>query len=170
MPKIYPIPMRRSTSSSASSGICSLRDRSALIAEMRRVLKPSGRIAFATWPPDRLVGQTFAFVGRNGPPLPPGVPPPVLWGKEEVIAERLGDKFEAPTFERGVMTVPALSLHHYRLFMETSIGPIQKLMESLADSPERLETARRELEAIVAPYYDANLVKQEYLLTKASAR
>jgi len=35
------------------------------VAEMRRVLKPSGRIAFATWPPDRLVGQVFAFVGRN---------------------------------------------------------------------------------------------------------
>jgi SAM-dependent methyltransferase len=33
------------------------------IAEMRRVLKPGGRIAFATWPPEEAVGRFFMFVG-----------------------------------------------------------------------------------------------------------
>ncbi|MGC1381513.1 MAG: methyltransferase domain-containing protein [Candidatus Baltobacteraceae bacterium] len=140
------------------------------VAEMRRVLKSSGRIAFATWPPELLVGQVFAFVGRNGPPLPPGVAPPVLWGDEAVIAERLGDKFGAPVFEHGAMAVPALSISHYRLFMERSIGPIQKLVESLAAEPQRLDAVRRELETIMGVYYDANVVRQEYLLTKAPAR
>src|SRR5438552_12063033 len=32
------------------------------IAQMRRVLKPGGRIAFSTWPPEHLVGRMFAFV------------------------------------------------------------------------------------------------------------
>ncbi|MGE0723428.1 MAG: class I SAM-dependent methyltransferase [Alphaproteobacteria bacterium] len=35
------------------------------VAEMRRVLKPGGRITFATWPPELLTGQLFAFIGRN---------------------------------------------------------------------------------------------------------
>ena len=33
-----------------------------VVAEMRRVLKPGGRIAFATWPPEHFVGRMFAFV------------------------------------------------------------------------------------------------------------
>jgi SAM-dependent methyltransferase len=140
------------------------------VAEMRRVLKPSGRIAFATWPPDHLTGQCFQFVGRYGPPLPPGVPPVALWGDESVIQERLGRGFGDLAFERGMMIVPALSLAHYRTFMERSVGPLQKLVESLADKPDRLEEFRREFEALVEPYYSNNVVQQEYLLTRAAAR
>lgn len=140
------------------------------IAEMRRVLKPTGRIAFSTWPPDQLIAQTFQLIGRNMPPLPPGIPPPVLWGEQRVIAERLAPHFGEPAFERGTMLVPALSLAHYRSFMERSVGPLQKLVESLADSPDQLAAVRREFDAIVAPYYADNLVRQEYLLTRAPAR
>ncbi|MFZ1018042.1 MAG: methyltransferase domain-containing protein [Candidatus Cybelea sp.] len=140
------------------------------IAEMRRVLKPSGRIAFATWPPDKLVGKLFQFIGRNSPPLPPGVPPPVLWGDEGTIRQRLATGFEEPAFERGVMTVPALSLPHYRMFMERSVGPMEKLVASLAGEPERLEAVRREFDQICEPYFTDNLVSQEYLLTRAAAK
>lgn len=140
------------------------------VAEMRRVLKPSGRIAFTTWPPDTLVGQCFVFIGRHGPPLPPGVPPPALWGEESVIRERLEPAFDELSFERGAMTVPALSVRHYRTFMERSIGPMQKLVESLSDSPERLNEMRREFETLAEPYHTANVVRQEYLLTRAAAR
>src|SRR5690348_16194911 len=45
------------------------------VAEMRRVLKPSGRVAFVTWPRGLLVADFFAFVARHLPP-PPGVPSP----------------------------------------------------------------------------------------------
>ncbi|HVN69686.1 MAG TPA: class I SAM-dependent methyltransferase [Candidatus Binatia bacterium] len=140
------------------------------VAEMRRVLKPSGRIAFATWPPNLLVGQIFGFIARNMPPPPPGVSPPHLWGDDTVVVERLAGKFGEPTFERGAFSVPALSLPHYRAFMERSVGPMQRLVEGLAGDPERLATMRGEFEAIVAPYYDGNLVRQEYLLTRAAAR
>jgi SAM-dependent methyltransferase len=140
------------------------------IAEMRRVLKPSGRIAFATWPPDRLVGKLFQFIGRNSPPLPPGVPPPVLWGDEAIIRQRLATGFEEPAFERGVMTVPALSLPHYRMFMERSVGPMEKLIASLAGEPERLDAVRRGFDEISEPHFADNLVSQEYLLTRAAAK
>jgi SAM-dependent methyltransferase len=140
------------------------------VAEMRRVLKPGGRLAFATWPPEHFVGRLFAFVGKNSPPPPPGASPPPQWGSPGVIAERLGDKFDTPFFSRGVMQFPALSLSHFREFMERSVGPIQKLIEACAQDPERLASIRTEFEALAAPYYAENVIRQEYLLTRANAR
>jgi len=55
------------------------------VAEMRRVLKSTGRVAFATWPPEHLVGRMFVLIGRNSPPPPPGVAPPPLWGNPTVL-------------------------------------------------------------------------------------
>jgi SAM-dependent methyltransferase len=140
------------------------------VAEMRRVLKPSGRVAFATWPPELLVGRMFAFIGRNSPPPPPGASPPPLWGNPVVISERLSGAFGEPFFERGTMSYPALSLDHYRLFIENSIGPMRKVIEGLADAPDRLARVRAEFEALVTPYYVDNQVQQGYLLTRAPAR
>jgi ubiquinone/menaquinone biosynthesis C-methylase UbiE len=47
------------------------------IAEMPRVLKPGGTIAFATWPPGLLVGSSFKLVSGYGYMFPPspGVSP-----------------------------------------------------------------------------------------------
>lgn len=140
------------------------------ISEMRRVLKHDGRIAIATWPPEHLVGQIFPFVGRNSPPPPAGAASPSLWGSTVVVTERLGKGFNAPFFARGTMNFPALSIEHYRLFMERSIGPMQKLVESLVNAPEMLARLRAEFDAMVAPYYSDNMVQQDYLLTRAQAR
>jgi SAM-dependent methyltransferase len=125
------------------------------IAQMRRVLKPGGRIAFATWPPEHLIGRVFAFVGKNSPPPPAGAAPPPQWGNPGIITERLGAGFEAPFFERGTMIVQALSIAHYRMFLETSVGPIQNragvdaaVLRLLEESPcgvhpDRLHGLRR---------------------------
>jgi SAM-dependent methyltransferase len=137
------------------------------VAEMRRVLKPGGRVVFATWPPEHFIGRMFAFVGRNSPPLPPGAAPPPQWGNPAVVAERLDGKFGAPFFERGVMRFSALSIQHFRLFMERSVGPIQKLVESMAAEPEKLEAFRAEFEALATPYHFDNVMHQDYLLTRA---
>jgi SAM-dependent methyltransferase len=139
------------------------------IAQMRRVLRPGGRIAFATWPPEHFVGRFFALVGRHSPP-PAGAAAPPQWGSPSTIAERLGAHFDAPFFERGTMAVPALSLAHFRGFMERAVGPMQKLVERLAGEPEKLDAVRAEFEALAAPYYVDNVVQQSYLLTWAQAR
>ncbi len=140
------------------------------MAEMRRVLKPGGRVVFATWPPEHLVGQMFAFMGRHTPPLPAGAAAPPLWGDPAVIAQRLAAGFEPPFFSRAVMTFPALSLDHYRLFMEQSIGPMQKLVEGLASDPQKLASIRAEFDTLARPYYAENIVRQDYILTRATAR
>ena len=140
------------------------------MAQMRRVLKPGGRIAFATWPPEHLIGRIFAFVGKNSPPPPPGAAPPPQWGNPGLVTERLAGAFDVPFFERGTMFVQALSLAHYRVFMEQSVGPIQKLVEGLAGDPARLASIRAEFEALLEPYFWDNVVHQDYLLTRAQAR
>jgi SAM-dependent methyltransferase len=140
------------------------------IAEMRRVLKPGGRVVFATWPPDELVGMLFGLMARFGPPPPPGAAPPPQWGVEPVISERLSPHFEAPTFSRGDMFVPALSVTHFRDFMEHSIGPLTRIVDSLAAEPARLQTMRDELDAMSAPYFADNQVRQRYLFTRAQVK
>lgn len=140
------------------------------MAEMRRVLKPTGRVAFATWPPEHFTGRMFMFIGRHSPPPPPGAAPPPQWGSPAVVAERLAPHFDTPFFGRGVMRFPALSPAHYRLFMEQSVGPMQKLVEGLANEPSRLESIRREFEALVSEYLTDNVVRQDYLFTRAQAK
>jgi SAM-dependent methyltransferase len=140
------------------------------IAEMRRVLKPGGRVVFATWPPEHLVGQFFTVLVKYAPPPPPGLAPPPQWGVPAVIAERLAAGFHPPFFGRGVMTVPALSLGHFRAFMEHSVGPLRVLVEGFAGDSQKLEALRHDMDAVTRPYYSDNLVHQHYLFTRAVAR
>jgi SAM-dependent methyltransferase len=138
-------------------------------AEMLRVLRPGGTLAFSSWPPELCIGRLFALTGRYLPPPPPEVVPPHLWGDPNVVRERLGDAVKDLRFDRAVMRVPALSLQHNRRVMEKTAGPVLKLVESLgATDPAKLETFRREYEAVVADYFEDNLVRQDYLITRAT--
>jgi SAM-dependent methyltransferase len=136
------------------------------ISEMLRVLKPKGRIAFSTWPPDQFVGLLFALVSRYLPP-PPGVAPPPAWGEPGVIRERLGGAVSNLHFDRGTMLFPALSPAHYRHTVEATVGPVVKLVSMLESEPERLKQFRSELETLCAAYTEDNIVRQHYLMTRA---
>ena len=140
------------------------------IAEMRRVLKPGGRIAFATWPPEEFVGRSFALMARYSPAMLADAAPPQSWGSVPIIMERLADGFEPPFFGRDVMKVPSLSLLHLWQFMSRSIGPLQKIVERLAASPGELDVVRNEFCELARPYFLGNFVHQNYLLTRARAR
>lgn len=139
------------------------------IAEMLRVLKPGGTIAFSTWPPELLVGSSFSLVGKYMPPPPPGISPPPQWGDVTVVCERLGAKVRNIQFDRDRMLFPALSLKHYIAFLERTVGPMIKLVQSLGPTdPARLAEFRGEYEELVRPYFENNLVRQDYLLTRGT--
>jgi SAM-dependent methyltransferase len=138
------------------------------ISEMLRVLKSGGTIAFSTWPPELLIGQTFSTIGRYGPPPPPGVAPPPLWGDPNIVRERLGNSVKNIVFDRDRMRIPALSVAHHRMNFEKTAGPVFKLIEVLsATDPARLAEFRREVDQINAQYFRDNLIHQDYLLTRA---
>lgn len=139
-----------------------------VLAEMLRVLKPGGTIAFATWPPELFMGRMFATTARYAPPPPPGVSPPTQWGDPGIVTERLGAAVTDLLFDRGTMSVPTLSPQHFRANLERTAGPLIKLVESLgASDPQKLAQFRREYENLVVEYYADNLVRQDYLLTRA---
>jgi len=61
-------------------------------AEMARVLKPGRLLAMANWSPASFSGQIFRIGGKYVAP-PPGIAPPVLWGDEATVRERLEPHF-----------------------------------------------------------------------------
>ncbi len=139
------------------------------VGEMLRVLKPGGRIAFSTWPPELFIGRMFSLVGQYLPP-PAGVLPVALWGDPNVVRERLGDKVTDLVFERDAMYVPALSPQHVRTSFEATAAPVVKLVQNLKDDSAKLARFRAELEALIASYSKGNLVRQQYLMTCAVKR
>jgi SAM-dependent methyltransferase len=139
------------------------------IAEMLRVLRPGGTIAFATWPPELLIGSSFSLVKKYTPAPPPGVSPPPQWGDVTVVCERLGPGVKDVHFDRDRMVAPALSLKHYVAFLERTVGPMIKVVQSLGPTdPARLAEFRREYEELARPYFENNLIRQDYLLTRAT--
>ena len=138
------------------------------IHEMLRVLKPAGTIAFTTWPPEHFVGRSMALTARYLPPPPEGVAPPPQWGDATVVRERLGSLVRDLMFDRDVMLVPALSPQHARWVVERSAGPIARLVQTLSQSdPAKLDSWRREYDALAAEYIEMNTVRQSYLMSRA---
>jgi len=139
------------------------------IREMLRVLKPEGTIAFATWPPELLIGRSFSLVSRYASPPPPGVAQPALWGDPNIVRERLGSAVKQLKFDRARMDVPALSVQHVRNMIEQTAGPVVKLVEFLsATDPGKLDAFRSEYDALVSEYFEDNIVRQDYLLTRGT--
>lgn len=140
------------------------------VAQMLRVLKPGGRIAFSTWPPELFTGAIFALLGKYMPPPPAGAPapaPPPQWGDPNVVRARLGDAVKDLTFERDTLVTPLLSVQHGRLLFETTLGPLIKLVAALQSQPERLAELRREFDSLIAGIYEDNHMRQHFLMTRA---
>ncbi len=135
--------------------------------ELLRVLKPGGRLAFATWPPETFVGRSFSLSGRYVPPPAPGIPPPTQWGEPAVVRNRLGSAVRDLFFERGQMNVPTLSPEHYLAWRSAKIGPFIRSVEILKKEPARLEAYLREYGALIGEYLVDNVLRHEYLLTRA---
>lgn len=145
----------------------------AALAEMLRVLRSGGTIAFSTWPPELLSGRGMALQARYAPPPANAVTPPspMLWGDPSIVRQRLGDTVEDVTFDRDRLLIPTLSPQHYRLERERASGTMIKMVEALsATNPDRLQSFRWEYDALVSEYLQENVVRQDYLLTRAKKR
>lgn len=138
-----------------------------VIKEMVRVLKPGGCLAFSTWPPELFTGRMFAMVAKYLPPLPAGISPPTQWGDPNIVRERIKTYVSDIQFDRGTMMFPALSASHPRAFAEHAAGPVLRLVQTLKDEPSKLAAFRKEYDDLVAQYMIGNMLRQDYLMTKA---
>lgn len=136
------------------------------VAEMLRVLKPGGRIAFSTWPPEMMIGRMFTLVAGYLPP-PPGVAPPPQWGEPTIVLQRLGEKVREVEFRRDELRFATLSPSHFVALMEQAAGPVARVVAMLADDPPRLARFRGEFVALVERFFDRNIVHQSFLMTRA---
>ena len=114
-------------------------------AELKRVCKPGGIIAMANWTPAGFIGQMFKASTVYIPP-PPGMTPPVLWGKDDVVRERFAGVANVETRPRIVNFAfpfpPAEVVEHFRLYY----GPSHKAFGALDE--EKQAALRRDLEEL----------------------
>lgn len=121
--------------------------------ELLRTCRPGGRIVMANWTPEGFVGQLFKTVGKHLPP-PPLMPSPLLWGKEAVVHERLGDGTATLQMTRRQYPFhypfsPPEVVEHFR----TYYGPINRAFAAL-DEAKQL-ALRGDLEQLWAEHNQA---------------
>lgn len=134
--------------------------------ELLRVLKPGGTLAFTTWPPEQFIGRMFGLNGRFVPGAPGAAPPP-QWGNVDVVLQRLGSAVRDLQFERGVMQVPALSAAHVRQLYERFYGPTIRIVNALKGEATKLAEWRRAFDELTEHFLVDNVVRAEYLITRA---
>ena len=71
-------------------------------------------------------------------------------------------------FARETLVAPALSLAHFRASQEATIGPLTKLVASLANDPDKLAQVRAEFDAMAADIFEDNTVRMPFLMSRAT--
>jgi len=123
--------------------------RPALVAsELARVLKPGGLLAMANWNPASFSGAMFKLGSKHSPP-PPGIPPPVLWGDETTVRDRLSPWFtniatSLIPVDWDLATNPAGAVAFFRRYF----GPTQVAFNRLDEAGQAAFAA--DLEALFA--------------------
>ena len=121
-------------------------------SELLRVCRPGGMIAMANWTPAGFVGKMFATNAKHVPP-PPGVPPPSLWGDEQVVRQRFGGGAREVQTKKYICDfvypfAPAKVLDLFRQYFGPTKVAFARLDEAgqkaLADDLERLWVAHNQ--------------------------
>jgi SAM-dependent methyltransferase len=142
----------------------------AAAAELRRVVKPGGRVVLSTWKDDSNVFQMFGVMRKFMPPPPQPAPPsPFAWGKIERLKELLGASFELE-FETGTNRYRyASGKQAYELWVN-HYGPAKSLATAL--EPARRAEFERDMIAWHETFESPLGYEQprEYVITRAIAK
>ena len=103
-------------------------------SECARVLKPGGLLAMANWGPGAFVARMFKIGSTHVPP-PPGVKPPILWGDDATLRERLSPHFTNITvkpipLDFDLPTTPAGAVDFFRTYFGPTKVAFSKLDEA----------------------------------------
>ena len=105
-------------------------------AELFRVTRPGGLVAFANWTPEGFIGKMFDVFQRHLPPPPPGIPSTMLWGDEPTVRERLKAFAEVRCARRIARMSHPFSPDQTVEFFRQYYGPTQKAFAAL-DEPHQ---------------------------------
>ncbi len=144
-------------------------DQEKTAAELLRVVKPGGKIGMANWTPEGTVGGMFMTIAKHAPP-PPGINPPLLWGKEDRLRELFGDGISDLKVERRLSRQPFRSTDHYIDFFRTYFGPMKRAFERVGSEGEEAlaEDLRAHLEQANTAGDRALVLEAEYLQVVAT--
>ena len=139
-------------------------DQERTAAEMLRVCRKGGRVGMANWVPDGWAGEMFRTTAGYAPP-PPGLRPATDWGREERLAELLGDGTSRLNATRRTAVLRFPSPEFAVDYMRTWFGPTKMAFESLDE--EGAAGLARDLLAVFARYNRAGggtlIVGADYL-------
>ena len=115
-------------------------------SELARVLKPGGRLAMANWNPASFTGAMFKLGSFHVPP-PPGILPPILWGDDATVRQRLAPHFtqiqtEIVPIDFDLPTSPAGAVAFFR----RNFGPTQVAFNRLDEAGQAAFT--KDLESL----------------------
>lgn len=134
-------------------------------AELKRVCRPGGKIIMGNWTPTGFVGQMFKIHGKHVPP-PALMAPPVKWGDEETVRERLSDGISHLKLSRRLYPFrypfpPSEVVEFFR----TYYGPSHKAFAAL--DTEKQSALRGELAQLWSEHNTATdgttFIESEYL-------
>jgi len=127
-------------------------------AELVRVMRPGGRLAFTAWTPDGALGRFFRAMGSFMPPPPSFAQPPVLWGDEDHVRHLFAGSGLQLEFDRDLArSEPFASGAEAADWMAERFGPVLTMRGFLG--PERFEQMRTRM----AELYDEG-GPEEYLM------
>ena len=139
----------------------------AAAAELLRVTRPGGRIAFTSWTPRSMVPAMAKVLHEYLPPDPDAPAPPFLWGDPDIVRERLGGGVSGLTFETGVVEQLSLSPSHVWERVRSQSGLFIVALENVAE--DDYPALRGDMIETIEEYFDEgqNAVVIEYRLTRA---
>jgi SAM-dependent methyltransferase len=136
-------------------------------SEMARVLRPGGLLAMGNWGPGAFVARMFKIGSMHVPP-PPGVLPPILWGDDATVRQRLAPyftnievkpiplDFDLPTNAAGAVN-----------FFRTYFGPTKVAFSKLDEAGQNAMFADLEKlwssENLAPDPANHTLIKHEYI-------
>jgi ubiquinone/menaquinone biosynthesis C-methylase UbiE len=127
-------------------GVMFAPDHASAAREMRRVVRPGGRIGLANWTPDGFIGRVFKVIGAHVAP-PAGVKPPALWGTPAHLAQLFDVAPAQIRCERKFFNFRYRSAVHFIQVFREFYGPTHKAF--LALDAARQQALLRDLEALL---------------------
>lgn len=139
--------------------------------ELVRVCRPGGVIGMINWTLEGFIGNLFRTMAPYAPPQPPGAQPPPLWGSEEHVRERFGDRVDSLDMRRQQTVFDrAEDPVEFREYWKRNYGPTIAVYKFNASDPERVAALDAAFLDFLTSWNRGGRYEAEYLLVTARTR